>query len=141
MVTREQISNAALIKYRSGTLLIWLGVLTWLPFIMLRIAGQKPSLFLFLPIHLVGVVGGSRLRASARKEMNIIPSKKNVLQTLGHTMIFLGIAVWLPYFYLKAIHEPVEVMNFLPYHLAGVLGGVALLGISYLISQKADRKV
>ena len=58
MVTDEKISNAALTRYRLGNALIWLGVLTWLPFIVLRIAGEKPSLFWFLPFHLVGVVGG-----------------------------------------------------------------------------------
>jgi hypothetical protein len=30
-----------LIRYRLGTALIWLGVLTWAPFIMLRIAGES----------------------------------------------------------------------------------------------------
>lgn len=141
MVTDEKIYNSALIKYRLGIVLIWLGVLTWLPFIMLRIAGEKPSLFLFLPFHLVGVVGGSHLRASARREMDIAPPKKSLLQVLGHGMIFSGILVWAPYFYLKAIvHQPVEVMNFLPYHLAGVLGGIALLGISFLLAQKNEGK-
>lgn len=44
-----------LIRYRLGTALIWLGVLTWAPFILLRIAGEKPSLFLYLAFHLAGV--------------------------------------------------------------------------------------
>jgi len=142
MVTDEKIYNTALNKYRLGILLIWLGVLTWLPFIMLRIAGEKPSLFWYLPFHLAGVVGGSRLRASARREMSVLPTKKSLLQLFGHGMIFSGILVWAPYFYLKAAtQQPVEVMDFLPYHLAGVLGGIILLGVSYLISRKDDRKV
>jgi hypothetical protein len=137
MVTDEKIYNIALIKYRLGLVLIWLGVLTWLPFIMLRLAGQKPSFFWYLPVHLAGVIGGSRLRVLARKEMNLTVPEKNVLQMLGQGMIVSGILVWAPYFYLKAgIHQPVEVMDFLPYHLTGVLGGVILLGISYLISQR-----
>jgi hypothetical protein len=139
MVTDEKIYNIALIKYRLGLVLIWLGVLTWLPFILLRIAGEKPSLFWYLPFHLVGVVGGSRLRSSARKEISVPPARRSLLQLLGHGMIFSGILVWVPYFYLKAaMHQPVEVMSYLPYHLAGVLGGIAVLGVSYLISRKTD---
>lgn len=141
MVTYEKIYNAALMWYRLGNLLIWLGVLTWLPFIVLRIAGEKPSLFLYLPFHLLGVIGGSRLRAFARKEMRTPPSKKNLFQVLGHGMILAGILVWAPYFYLKfAAHQPVDVMNFLPYHLTGVLGGIAFLGIGYLMSRDRDGK-
>ncbi|MDO8754686.1 MAG: hypothetical protein Q7J80_12380 [Anaerolineales bacterium] len=139
MVTDEKIYNAALIRYRLGNVLLWLGVLVWLPFIVLRIAGEKPPLFWYLPFHLLGVIGGSRLRAFARKEMGGPPAKKSPLQILGHGMIFLGILVWAPYFYLKAIdQQPVEVMNYLPYHLTGVLGGIALLAINYLISRKSD---
>ena len=141
MVTDEKIYNTALIKYRLGIVLIWLGVLTWLPFILLRIAGEKPALLWYLPFHLAGVIGGSRLRASGRREMSVLPSKKSLLQLLGHGMIFGGILVWAPYFYLKAVaQQPVEVMNFLPYHLTGVLGGITLLGVSYLIIRKSDRQ-
>jgi hypothetical protein len=140
MVTEEKTYNAVLFKYRLGIVLIWLGVLTWLPFIVLRIAGERPSLFWYLPFHLAGVVGGSRLRAVARRELNITLPKKNVFQKLGHGLIFTGILVWAPYFYLKAIvHKPVNVMNFLPYHLIGVLSGVLFLGISYWSSSRNGR--
>ena len=90
MVTNEKVYNTELIKYRLRIILIWFGVLTWLLFFILRIAGEKPSLFWYLPFHLAGVIGGSRLRAFARKEMNLSPSKKNVLQILGHEVIFGG---------------------------------------------------
>lgn len=138
MVIDEKIYNAAWTRYRFGNVLIWLGVLTWLPFIVLRIAGEKPSLFLYLPFHLLGVMGGSRLRAYARKELGITPAKKSILQLLGHGMIILGILVWTPYFYLKLIQQQVEVMNYLPYHLIGVLGGVVLLAVNMLLSKKTS---
>ena len=141
MVTEGKIYNSALMRYRLGNVLLILGVLTWMPFIVLRIAGDKPSLFLFLPIHLLGVIGGSRLRASARKEMGVAPAKKSLLQFFGHGMIFLGILVWTPYFYLKIIRQPAEVMDYLPYHLTGILSGITLLAINYLISRKKDMKV
>lgn len=139
MVTDEKIYNAALTRYRLGNVLIWLGVLTWLPFIVLRIAGEKPSLFLYLPFHLLGVIGGSRLRAFARKEMGTPPPKRSYLQMIGHGAIFAGILVWTPYFYLKAVGQPVEVMNYLPYHLAGVLGGVGLLAVNHFLTQGRSR--
>jgi len=137
MVTEEKTTDMVLARYRLGTMMIWLGVLTWLPFIVLRIAGEKPSLFLFLPIHLIGVVGGSRLRAYARKEIGAHPPKKGRLRVIGHGLIYTGILVWVPYFYLKlTIQAAVDVMNFLPYHLTGVLGGILVLGLSYLIERK-----
>ncbi len=139
MVTKVGTGTSALTRYRLGAALIWLGVLVWAPFIALRIAGEKPSLFLFLPFHLMGVVGGSRMRSLARRELGLAAPKKNALRTAGHNLIFLGILVWLPYFYLKLLTgQPVDVMNFLPYHLTGVLGGIALLAISYLISRKRE---
>lgn len=126
-----------LTRYRLGTALVWLGVLTWAPFIILRIAGEKPSLFWYLPFHLVGVISGARLRASARREMDMPPAKRNRLRVAGHVLIYLGILVWAPYFYLKMFSSmPTEVMDFLPYHLTGVLGGVAVLGLSHLAERK-----
>ncbi|MEK6750837.1 MAG: hypothetical protein AABZ00_01120 [Chloroflexota bacterium] len=136
MVTDGKISNAALARYHLGSVLIWLGVTVWLPFIGLRLVGEKPSLFWFLPFHLIGVIGGARLRSYARKELGITPVKKSILQLIGHGMIFLGILVWTPYFYLKVVHQSVEVMDYLPLHLVGVLGGVAILGINYYLERK-----
>ena len=136
MVTDGKLSNAVLMRYRMGSLLIALGVLTWLPFIVLRIAGEKPSLLLYLPVHLLGVIGGSRMRTSARREMSVFPEKKSPLQILGHGMVLLGILVWTPYFYLKFVQQPVEVMDYLPYHLTGILGGMTVLAVNYLISRR-----
>ncbi len=137
MVARERTTNTALMRYRVGLALIWTGVLTWLPFILLRASGSKPSIFWFLPFHLTGVIGGSRLRAKARREMGAAAPKKNVFRTLGHSLIFLGILVWGVYFYLKLVAgQPVDVGAFLPYHLTGVLGGIALLGAGYLVNAR-----
>ena len=137
MVTDEKIYNAALMRYRLGSVFIWLGVLTWIPFIILRIAAEKPSIFWYLPFHLLGVIGGSRLRIYARKEMGAPPPQKGQLRVIGHGLIYIGILVWAPYFYLKLTTQAsVDVMNFLPYHLTGVLGGITLLVIDFLISRK-----
>ena len=136
MVTDEKVYNAALRRYRFGNAMIWLGVLTWAPFILLRIVGEKPSLFWYLPIHLLGVIGGSRMRAVARKEMGTPPPKKSRLRALGHGLIFAGILMWSPYFYLKAMHQPADVMDYLPFHLVGVLGGVAVLVVNHFMGQR-----
>lgn len=137
MVTDGKVHNAALIRYRLGNALILLGVLTWLPFIVLRIAGEKPALLWYLPFHLLGVVGGSHLRSISRREMGALSPKKSRLWVIGHVLIFLGVLVWAPYFYLKVFSRAsVELMNFLPYHLIGVLGGIGVLAINYFISRR-----
>jgi hypothetical protein len=137
MVTQEKIISNVVMRYRLGTILIWLGVFTWAPFIFLKAIGEKPPFLLFLPFHLLGVVGGARLRAIARKELGLIPNKKNNLTIAGHLMIFLGILVWAPYLYIKLVTGPaVDVMNYLPYHLAGILGGVSLHILNYLIEHR-----
>ena len=136
MVTEEQFISTLLLRHRLGTILVWLGVFTWAPFIFLRAVGEKPSFLFFLPFHLIGVIGGSRLRSAARKELGLASPKKNVLHTVGHGMILLGILVWVPYLYLKLIMgQPVEVMNYLPYHLTGVLSGVLLHILSFILDR------
>lgn len=137
MVTDKKIYNAALIRYRLGNVLVWLGVLVWAPFIVLRIMGEQPSMSLYLPLHLVGVMAGSRLRAFARREMGMPSPKKTRLQMLGHGLIWAGILVWVPYYYLKLVsHQPVDIMNYLPYHLIGVFGGIVLILINTFNSRK-----
>ena len=133
MVTQEKIISNVVLRYRLGTILIWLGVFTWLPFIFLRAIGEKPQFLVFLPFHLIGVVGGSRLRSIARKELGLPATEKNMLVIAGHIMILLGILVWAPYLYIKLVMgQSVEVMNYLPYHLTGVLGGVLLHVLNYV---------
>ena len=139
MVTDKKLYNAALMRYRLGSALIWLGVLVWLPFMVMRIAGETPSLLWFLPFHLAGVIGGSRIRSSARKEMGTLPAKKSRLRMIGHGLILAGILVWVPYFYSKLVlQQEVEVMNFLPFHLAGILGGVLVLALDYFLIRKSE---
>ena len=137
MLTDDKIYNAAWTRYRLGTALIWLGVLVWLPFIALRIAGETPSLLWFLPFHLAGVIGGSRLRSVARKEIGTPPARKSRLRALGHALILVGILVWAPYLVSKLVlHQEVEVMNFLPFHLAGILSGIFVLVLDYFVNRK-----
>ncbi len=137
MVTEDELISNVVMRYRLGTILIWLGVFTWAPFIFLKVIGEDPPFLLFLPFHLLGVIGGARLRSIARKELGLIPNKKNYLTIAGHLTIFLGVLVWVPYLYLKlVVGQSVEVMNYLPYHLMGVLGGVSLHILNYFIERR-----
>jgi len=132
MVTKAYSSIPALAQYRLANIMIWIGVLAWVPFILLRVAGEKPNILWFLPFHLLGVVGGSRLKAAARRELGEATPRKTRLRTLGHILVFTGIMVWVVYFFLKLVlHMPVEVSQFLPYHLTAMLSGVAILFINF----------
>jgi hypothetical protein len=142
MVTEEKLISNVVLRHRLGTILVWMGVFTWAPFIFLRAIGERPSFLLFLPFHLFGVIGGSRLRSVARKELGLIPPKKNILRIAGHGMILLGILVWAPYLYLKLVlGQSVEVMDYLPFHLTGVLGGVFLHISSYVTERYSKRGI
>lgn len=132
MVNNKNTSGAARIKYRFGVALLWLGILTWLPFIVLRVAGETPSLFWFLPFHLAGVIGGAHLRTSARKDLGIGQSPGSSLKVAGHGLIFAGILVWAPFMYFRLNGQPVDTMHYLPFHLAGIVGGAGLLVIDFL---------
>ena len=132
MVTKEDSLLPAITRYRLANVLIWIGVLTWVPFILLRFAGEKPNIFWFLPFHLLGVVGGARLKAAARRDLGEVAPKKTRLRTLGHILVFTGILVWVVYFFLKlALHMPVEVSQFLPFHLTAMLSGIAVLFVNF----------
>ncbi|HLO17205.1 MAG TPA: hypothetical protein VK206_20395 [Anaerolineales bacterium] len=64
-----------------------------------------------------------------------------MVRIAGHSLIILGILVWAPYLYLKLVMgQAVEVMNYLPYHLTGVLGGVSLHVFSYLLERDKRSK-
>jgi len=119
-------------RYRLGQALIWVGVLAWAPYLLLRLWGGAPSLWIFLPFHLTGVLGGARLKASARQQLGMPPPRRGVLRLAGRTLIVLGALVWAVYFTRKlAFGHPVDVRAYLPFHLTGVLGGSALLLLAW----------
>ena len=137
MLKAWNLSLSADALYRLGTVLVWLGVLAWAPFIFLRMLGEKPPFWWFLPFHLAGVVGGAHLRRLARKAMETVPERRSPFTVTGHLLIWAGVLVWVPYIYLKYVHgAEVEVMSFLPFHLVGVFGGLGVLGIGVLQRRK-----
>ena len=113
-----------------GTILIWLGVLAWAPFLVL-VANDRPvSIFPFLSAHLAGVLGGAWLRSSADRlegldKVQAAYGRRRKLAS--KIMIYLGVLAWAPYFYLeRALGQEVAITPFLVAHLTGVLGGAAL---------------
>ncbi len=111
---------------KMGTIFIWMGVAAWLPFLYLLAVGQHPSIYPFLVLHLVGILGGTRMKALAKKDKTT--RKRHKRQVIGRIMIILGVLAWLPYFYQKELLDmTVEIRPYLSVHLFGVLGGIALL--------------
>ena len=96
MVTEERTTGSALLRYRAGLALIWVGA-------------DAP--------------------------------KKNAFRSIGHGLIFLAISVLGVYFYLKLVAgQPVDAGTFLPYHLTGITGGIAVLGLGYLVNRRETHK-
>ncbi len=117
-------------RHTWGTILIWLGVFAWAPFLVLIASGEEVSIFPFLAAHLAGVLGGTWLRASAdRMEgLNQAQGRQGQRRKIAsRVLIYLGVLAWAPYFYLeRVIGQDVDIFPFLAAHLTGVLGGAAL---------------
>ncbi|HZY45354.1 MAG TPA: hypothetical protein VFF70_11450 [Anaerolineae bacterium] len=113
-----------------GATVIWLGVLVWLPFIVLIMNKQSVSIFPFLALHLSGVLGGWSLRQSAdRMEGSVQPAsgKGRRRKIVSRVLIYIGVLAWAPYLYLdKIAGVETAIGPFLAAHLTGVLSGVAL---------------
>jgi hypothetical protein len=115
--------------HKFGTILLWTGVLVWAPYIALRIAGGNPSLWLFLPFHLAGVIGGSRLRLAANQQLGKPKEKRTGFKRVAHLVVIASILVWIPYYALKLTGRPVELAPWLVIHLMGMFSGIGLMGI------------
>ena len=108
-----------------GKVLLFLGVLAWVPFLFLIAIGQEPPIYPFLAVHLIGVIGGSRLRARYNPTK---AEKKPKRVVIGRIMILLGVLAWAPYLYqTEVLDRAIEIRPFLTIHLTGVLGGIILL--------------
>ena len=107
-----------------GAILIILGVSAWIPFLLLLALGREPAIYPFLAVHLIGVVGGGRLRARSRPAGQRRPRR----QVWGRLLIVLGVLAWLPWFYQKdLLGRDLAIAPYLVLHLAGVLSGLSVL--------------
>ena len=109
-----------------GKILIWVGVLTWVPYVYLIISGKEASLFPFLALHLIGVVGGLWIKKQKRSmNINPLPSTGKRARPIGNILILLGILAWAPYLILhKYYGYDVDITPYKVVHLTGILAGI-----------------
>ena len=123
-----------------GTIFIIAGVLVWVPYLVLRTTGETPSLLVFLPFHLLGVVGGARMRTSANKQLGIPVEKRRGYMRISLYLVIASLLVWIPYFVLELSGRPVELTPFLTVHLVGMLGGLGLMGVGSAMQYLQKRR-
>lgn len=113
-----------------GNGLILLGVLVWFPFLTAMVMGEDWPFLPFLAVHLIGVLGGWRLRARAAAMEGTGSSAPEIghrRRLLSRLLIYLGVLAWAPYFYqTRVLGNEVEISPYLAAHLTGVLSGVVL---------------
>ena len=115
-------------RVQIGRMLVWLGVLTWVPYILLTIAGRSLPILPFLMVHLTGVIGGTMLR---RSDIRSTPEKSRsrmpLQRRISNALLLIGIIIWGVYFLMKSsLGEHIEIMPFLIIHLSGIFGGILL---------------
>jgi len=115
-------------KYALGKTLTWLGILAWVPFILLTIGRYSPPILPFLVVHLIGILGGAWIKRSDSQATT--PNSfvgKSTSRKLGTILILLGVGVWVVYFTLKN-YTAVEVSlaPFLVLRLSAVVPGFML---------------
>ena len=127
--------------HKYGTVLLWAGVLVWVPFFILRMIGESPSLMMYLPIHLLGVIGGSRMRSAANIQLGNPVEKRKGYKRIAHILIFASILVWIPYYALKLSGRPVGLNPYLTIHLIGIFSGIGLMGVGRAVGyfRRKDR--
>ena len=115
-------------RVQIGRMLVWLGVLTWAPYILLTITGRSLPILPFLTVHLAGVIGGTKLRRSSisgNSEQS--QSITHLQRQISNVLLLIGIIIWGVYFLMKSsLGEQVEIMPFLIIHLSGIFGGILL---------------
>lgn len=129
--------------HRFGTILIWAGVFVWVPYFILRLSDESPSLLVFLPFHLFGVIGGARMRTTANKQLGKPVEKRRGYRRVAHYILIASILVWIPYYALMLFGRPVELTPFLIIHLIGIFSGIGLMGVGaieqHLKGKRTDR--
>lgn len=111
-----------------GRVLIWLGVLAWVPYLYMLSLDQVVSIFPFLGVHLTGVLGGSWLVSDADKKDGIVRTKRGKKRRIASkVLIYLGVLAWAPYLYItRSLGQEIEITPYLIAHLTGILSGAAV---------------
>ena len=131
--------NIAQLKTIS-TVMIWVGVLAWVPFIYLKFSHQDPPLLPYLFFHLTGVIGGARSRSWIRTQETGQRPAADRVGVVGRILVLVGVSAWIPYFAMKyGMDMPdLEITPFLTVHLPGVLGGGLMMLVSFFRKRKAE---
>ncbi len=109
-------------KTKIGQFLIWVGVSVWGVYGYLLWQGERPSLVIFLPLHLAFVLTGVRLRKLEGEEGK--RERNPRLKMASNIFLIIGVAAWLPYFYVNYYYQlEVAHLPFLVLHLTGMLSG------------------
>lgn len=122
-----------------STILIWVGVLSWVPFIYLKFSDQNPPLIPFLLFHLTGVIGGARSRSWIRQQETGEKPKADRVGVVGRILVLVGVSAWIPYLTMKYVMKiDVDITPFLSVHLPGVLGGGLMMLVGFFRKKEAE---
>ena len=114
-------------KVKLSKVFIWIGVLAWVPYIVLQILQKEISVFPFLGTHIFFIVGGIVLRKQASEGKAPPTQKVQRLKTVSTVLLVLGVSVWGVYFLVQWLGVDVtSIKPFLAAHLSGVLSGAAI---------------
>jgi hypothetical protein len=115
-------------RYALGRTLTWLGILAWVPYIVLTIGGFAPSILPFLAVHLTGILGGMWIKRLDKGAGDAnVGAGRPLRRRIGSILVLIGIAVWAPYFVFKNFTAlQVTLAPFLTLHLGAVLTGLLL---------------
>lgn len=115
-------------RYALSKILTWLGVLAWLPYIVLTIGRYSPPILPFLVVHLIGILGGAWIKRTdpeAMKRSSLAGKSRS--RKFGSILILIGVAFWVPYFALRNFTDlDVSITPFLALHLTAVVPGLLL---------------
>jgi hypothetical protein len=63
----------------------------------MRIIGESPILMMYLPFHLLGVIGGARMRTNADKQLGKPVEKRKGYKRIAHYLVIASLLVWILY--------------------------------------------
>jgi hypothetical protein len=125
--SRRGVSMALEQKAKLSSIFIWIGVLAWVPYLVLRILHKDFSVFPFLGTHIFFITGGIVLRRQASAGAAAPSQQVQRLKTVSTVLLVLGVSVWGVYFAVQWLGVEVSsIKPFLAAHLTGVLSGAGI---------------
>lgn len=114
-------------KAKISNLLIWIGVLAWVPYLILRLMRKDFSVLPFLITHIICIIGGIVFRRQASAGASPPTQQTKRLKTISTVLLVLGVSVWGVYFSVQWLGVEISsITPFLAAHLTGVLSGAAI---------------